>query len=173
MLTKRFCHLKFKDNWERTALRLALDGWLKMTIFGNLSSFIRRRGPSHLNLYLLIALESEIEEHFSHSLLFDIRSVSRVPKKNPLQFFRVFLYCLGCGPQDKVHQIIRINGDLTQSCLTPDLLQNPLLSLFLTLTAAVLFPYISLITLIYLFGIPHKDKTFAKALLSAESNACS
>ena len=44
--------------------RLALAGWLKRIIFSNLSPFIRRTCPSHLNLFLIIDLESEIEPHF-------------------------------------------------------------------------------------------------------------
>ena len=59
---------------------LALDGWLKRTIFGNLSTFICRMCPNHLNLSFIIALESGTEPHFSYSLLFVIRSVSQVPR---------------------------------------------------------------------------------------------
>ena len=67
-------------NRGRPALRLALDGWPKRTIFGNFSSFIRGTCPGHLNLYLIIALDSGIEPHFSYWLLFEIRSVSRVSR---------------------------------------------------------------------------------------------
>ena len=70
----------------RPAFLLALDGWPKRTIFGNLSSFIRRTWPSHLNLSFIIALESGIEPHFSYNLLFEIRSVSRVPRTIRRQF---------------------------------------------------------------------------------------
>jgi hypothetical protein len=62
----------------RPAFRLALDSWPKRTIFGNLSSFIHTTCPRHLNHSFNIALESGIEPHFSYSLLFEIRSVSRV-----------------------------------------------------------------------------------------------
>ena len=64
----------------------APDGWPKRTIFGNLSSFIRRTWPSHLNLSFIIALYSGIEPHFSCNLLFEIRSVSRVPRTIRRQF---------------------------------------------------------------------------------------
>ena len=56
------------------------------TIFGNLSSFIRTTCSSHLNLSFIIALESGIEPHFSYSLLFEIRSVSRLLKTIRKQF---------------------------------------------------------------------------------------
>jgi hypothetical protein len=65
---------------------LTLDSWPTRTILGNLSSFIHRMCPSHLNLSLIIALESGIEPHFVYSLLFDIRSVSRVPEAIRRQF---------------------------------------------------------------------------------------
>ena len=67
----------------RPAFRVAPDEW---PILGNLSSFIRRTWPSHLNLYFIVALESGIEPHFSYNLLFEIRSVSRVPRTNRRQF---------------------------------------------------------------------------------------
>ena len=70
----------------RPAFRVAPDGWPKRTIFGNLSSFIRRTWPSHLNLSFIIAPESGIEPHFSYNLLFEIRSVSRVPRTIRRQF---------------------------------------------------------------------------------------
>ena len=70
----------------RPAFRVAPDGWPKKTIFGNLSSFIRRTWPSHLNLSFIIALERGIESHFSYNLLFEIRSVSRVPRTIRRQF---------------------------------------------------------------------------------------
>ena len=70
----------------RPAFRVAPDGWPKRTIFSNLSSFIRRTWPSHLNLSFIIAPESGIEPHFSYSLLFEIRSVSRVPRTIRRQF---------------------------------------------------------------------------------------
>ena len=75
-------------NQGRSVFCLALDGWPKRTIFGNLSSFICRSCPSHLNLYFVIALESGIEPHFSYSLLFEIWSVSQVPRT----FHRQFLW---------------------------------------------------------------------------------
>ena len=67
-------------NRGRPDFRLALDCWPKRTIFGNLSSFIHRTGPSHLNHSHIIALETGLEPHFSYSQLFEIRSVKRVPK---------------------------------------------------------------------------------------------
>ena len=70
----------------RPAFRVAPDGWPKRTIFGNMSSFIRRTWPSHLNLSFIIAPESRIEPHFSYNLLFEIRSVSRVPRTIRKQF---------------------------------------------------------------------------------------
>ena len=70
----------------RPAFRVAPDGWPKRTLFGNLSSFIRRTWPSHLNLSFIIAPESGIEPHFSYNLLFEIRSVSRVPRTIRRQF---------------------------------------------------------------------------------------
>ena len=47
---------------------------------GNPSPFICRTYPSHLILSFIIALESGIEPHFSYSLLFEMLSVSRVPR---------------------------------------------------------------------------------------------
>ena len=70
----------------RPAFLVAPDGWPKKTIFGNLSSFIRRTWLSHLNLSFIIAPESGIEPHFSYNLLFEIRSVSRVPRTIRRQF---------------------------------------------------------------------------------------
>ena len=70
----------------RLAFRVAPDGWPKRTIFGNLSSFIRRTWPSYLNFSFIIALESGIEPHFSYNLLFEIRSVSWVPRTIRRQF---------------------------------------------------------------------------------------
>ena len=70
----------------RPAFRVAPDGWPKRTILGNLSSFIRRTWPRHLNLSFIIAPESGIEPHFSYNLLFEIRSVSRVPRTIRRQF---------------------------------------------------------------------------------------
>ena len=67
-------------NRGRHAFHPALDGWPKRRIFDNLSSFIHKMCPSHLILSLIIALESGIEPHFSYSLLFEIRSVSRLPR---------------------------------------------------------------------------------------------
>ena len=66
--------------------RLALDGWQKRTIFGNLSCLIRGTCSSHLNLLSIIALDSGIEPHFSYSRLFEIQSVSRVPRTIHRQF---------------------------------------------------------------------------------------
>ena len=73
-------------NCERPAFRLALDGWPKRTIVGNLSFFIHRSCHSPLNLSLIIVLKSGIELHFSYSLLFEIRSVSRVSRTICWQF---------------------------------------------------------------------------------------
>ena len=72
--------------WGQPAFRLAPDGWRKRTIFCNLLSFIRRTWPSYLNLSFIIALESGIEPHFSYNLLFEIRSVSQVPRTIRGQF---------------------------------------------------------------------------------------
>ena len=49
-------------------------------LLSSVSCFIHRTCPSHLNLSLIIALESGIEPHFSYSLLLEIRPVSRVPR---------------------------------------------------------------------------------------------
>jgi len=65
--------------WGRPAFHLALDGWPTWTIISNLSSFIRRKCPSHLNFSLIVALESMIEPCFSYSLFFEVRPVS-MPK---------------------------------------------------------------------------------------------
>ena len=66
---------------------VATVGWPKRTIVDNLSSFICRTWPSHLNLFFfIIALKSGIEPHFSYNLLFEIRSVSRIPKTIGRQF---------------------------------------------------------------------------------------
>ena len=59
--------------------------------------------------------------------------------------------------------MIHIKGYRTQPCLTPDLIQKQLLSSFPSISAAVLFSFIALNTLMYLSGIPYKNKTFAKA----------
>ena len=67
--------------------------------------------------------------------------------------------------------MIHIKGDGTQRCFTPGLIQNQFLTSFPILSAAALFSYMSFVTLMYLSGILYKDKTFAKALLSTESNA--
>ena len=67
-------------NRERPAFCLALEGSPNRTIFGNLSSFICRTCPNHLNLSLIIALESGIEPHFSYNLLFKTLSVSLMPR---------------------------------------------------------------------------------------------
>ena len=56
--------------WGRPSFFLVLDGWPTRTVFGNLSSFIRRTWPSYLNLFFIIALESGIEPHLSYNLLF-------------------------------------------------------------------------------------------------------
>ena len=69
-----------QPNWGRAAFPLALDVWPKGTIFGNMSSFVSRTGPSHLNLSLIVALESGIEPPFSYSLLFEKQSVSWIPR---------------------------------------------------------------------------------------------
>lgn len=55
---------------ERPTFRLALDRWPKSSIFGNLSSFICKIWPSHLNLSFNIALKSGITINFLYSLLF-------------------------------------------------------------------------------------------------------
>ena len=54
----------------RPAFRLALDGLQTSVIFSNLWCLICWTCPSHPNLSLIIALESETEPFFSHSLLF-------------------------------------------------------------------------------------------------------
>ena len=61
--------------------------------------------------------------------------------------------------------MIHVKGDRKQPCLTTGLIRNQLLAAFSIITAAVLFSYVALFTLIYLSGIPCKGKTFAKALL--------
>ena len=76
----------FYPNRGRPAIRLALDGSPKRTIFGNLSSFIHRTCPWHLNLSLIIVIESEIEPQFLYSLLFELRSVSQIPRTIHKQF---------------------------------------------------------------------------------------
>jgi hypothetical protein len=68
---------------QTTYFPLSCIRWTKK---GNLSCFIRRTCPSHLNPSLIIALENKIEPQFSHSLLFDKRSVSQVPKTILRQF---------------------------------------------------------------------------------------
>ena len=50
------------------------------------SFILHPRNVSH-HISLIIALESRIEPHFSYSLLFEIRSVSRVPKSICRPFF--------------------------------------------------------------------------------------
>ena len=72
--------------WGRPAFRVAPNSWPKRTIFGNLSSFIRRMWLSYLNLSFIIEPESWIEPYFSYNLLFEIRSVSRVPRTICSQF---------------------------------------------------------------------------------------
>jgi uncharacterized membrane protein len=69
----------------------------------------------------------------------------------------------------KFFKMIHITEDTAQN---PDLIQNQLLASFPTLTAAMLFLHIALINLMYLSGIPYKDRIVTKALLTAESNAC-
>jgi len=64
----------------RPAFCWALDGWPKRTIFGNLSSFICRMCPSHLNLSPILALEIRIEPQLLCNLLLEIHSVSWLPK---------------------------------------------------------------------------------------------
>ena len=53
------------------------DGWQRGTIFGNLTSFIRKRCPSHLNISFFITLRSGMEPYF---LFCDIPAVKRVPR---------------------------------------------------------------------------------------------
>jgi len=63
--------------------------WPKMTICHPSSAESQpffHYSPSHLNLSFIVALESVIEPHFSYSLLFEILSVSRVPRTIPSQF---------------------------------------------------------------------------------------
>ena len=81
-----FFMTSFHPRRGRPTFRLVLDGWPERTIFGNLSSLFRRTCPSHLNLSLIVALESGIESYFSYSLLFKIRSVSRVSTTMCKQF---------------------------------------------------------------------------------------
>ena len=71
---------------KRPVLRSALDGWPISVIFGSLLSFIGRTCPSVLNLFLIIALVSRVEPYFSHSLLFEIQSISWVSKTIRKQF---------------------------------------------------------------------------------------
>ena len=64
-----------------------------------------------------------------------------------------------------------------QPCLIPGLMQNHpatnLISLQSSLSVTIVFSYIAPITFVYLSGTSYKDKTFDKALLSTEPNACS
>ena len=69
----------------RPDFRVAPVGWPKTTIFGNLSSFICRTWPSHLNLSFIIALKSGIKPHFCTVYCW-IRSVSWVPRTIRWQF---------------------------------------------------------------------------------------
>ena len=69
-----------RPSWRLYAFCLALDGSLKITVLGNVSSFFHRTCPSHLNLFLIIALEKGIGSHFSYSFLIQIRSVRCAPK---------------------------------------------------------------------------------------------
>ena len=85
---KSFFMTSSYPNRGRPAFRLILDSWPKRTIFSSLSSFIRKACPNHLNLSLIIVIESGIEPHFSHILLFEIRSVSQSDTQN----IRVFRY---------------------------------------------------------------------------------
>jgi hypothetical protein len=71
---------------RRPSFRLALDGWPKRKIFGNMSSFIHTKYSNHLNLSFIIAQEHGIEPHFLHSPLFEIRSVRWVPRTIHRQF---------------------------------------------------------------------------------------
>ena len=75
-------------NHGRPVFCLPLDGWPTRTIFGNLSSFIHRTCLSHFKLSPIVVLETGIEPHFSHSLLFEIRSVNWIPRATRRQFLR-------------------------------------------------------------------------------------
>ena len=75
-------------NCNLLVFRLALDDWPKRTIFGSLSSFIHGMCLFPLNLTFAITLESGIEPYFSYNLLFEIQSVSRVPRTIRRQFLR-------------------------------------------------------------------------------------
>ena len=68
----------------RPAFPVAPDGWPKRIIFGNVSSFIRRTLPSHLNLSFIIAPESGIEPHFSKTEVMKLKTENwvMVPKKD-------------------------------------------------------------------------------------------
>ena len=81
-----FFMIFFRPRRGRPAFPLAIDGWPERTIFGNLSSFNRRTCPSHLNLSFIIALKRRIKPHFSYSILYEIRSVRRVPEKSEGNF---------------------------------------------------------------------------------------
>jgi len=72
-------------NRGRPAFCLALNGWLRRTIFCNLLPYIHKTCPSLLNLSFVVALESEIEPYFSYSLLFETLSVW-VPRTIRRQF---------------------------------------------------------------------------------------
>jgi len=63
-------------NQGRHVLCLALGGRPIGKFFGYLSSVMCRVCPSHLNIYLIINLESGIESNFSYNLLFEVRSVN-------------------------------------------------------------------------------------------------
>ena len=104
-----------RDSLFRPAFALTLDGRPKWKIFSNLPYLIRRTRPSHLNLFLIIAIERETEQHISHSLLFQILSVSRVPKticrQISLEFF--FASMLQSHIMSSYHCHITITSHIT------------------------------------------------------------
>ena len=59
----------------RPAFHLAPCSWPKKTIFSNLSSFIHRTWPSHLNLSFIIALESGIQPHLRTTYYLKLRQL--------------------------------------------------------------------------------------------------
>ena len=83
---KSFFVIYYHPNCRRPVFCLALNSCWKGTIFCNLSSFICRTCPSHLNLSLNVVFKSRIEPHFPLSLLFEIWSVSWGPKPIYSQF---------------------------------------------------------------------------------------
>jgi hypothetical protein len=71
---KIFCNDILDPNWELPIFCVALDGCPTRMTCGNLSSFVRRTCPIHLNLFLIVTLDSDIGPIFGVNLLFEIQS---------------------------------------------------------------------------------------------------